>query len=205
MSKDLKFLIIGKFILLFFVSACNEATDENTTKEPTTITDARDQQTYDLYKADNQSVWLKSDLNYKNEASYESSGDDGDFSMYSWNKAMNACPEGYRLPSRADWKMLLDQFPDGDDEGNDNTTEAFNGLQNEIGFNLKARGMFVRHGNNPDSVENKGADKYGYYWTSTEGDDGKAFALRIDFVKGVTYLQSYDKRGIGSCRCIKAQ
>lgn len=205
MFKGYKILLTTQVIIMFFISACNEPNEEKAMKEATSFTDARDQQTYDLYKANDQRVWLKTDLNYKKDASHVSSGTDGDFSMYSWSKAMNACPEGYRLPSRADWKMLLDQFPDSDDDdGNDNTSEAFKGLQDEIGFNLQARGMFVRHGDNPESVESKGADKYAYYWTFTEGDDGKAYALRVDFVKGITYLQSYDKRGIGSCRCIKA-
>jgi len=195
-------LFASVFALL---TACGSS-DEQRTDDALNITSFKDPRTgieYPVYTDDRGRNWLAADVNYGDNASVKSSDAAGAFTMFTWAAAQQVCPEGWRLPTRADWKLLLDQYPDGVDEASDNTAEAFHGLTTSIEFGLQPRGMYVQL--TPDTLpEAKGAGEYAYYWTSTESDDGKAFALRLDYNKGITYLQAYDKRGISSCRCIQS-
>lgn len=199
------FLLASAFALL---TACgsNDATQDQNATGDTKITSFKDPRTgieYPVYTDDRGRNWLAADVNYADNASVKSSDAAGEFTMFTYAAAQQVCPEGWRLPTRSDWKLLLDQYPDGVDEASDNTAEAFHGLTTSIAFGLQPRGMYVQL--NPDTLpEAKGAGEYAYYWTSTESEDGKAFALRLDYNKGITYLQAYDKRGISSCRCIQS-
>ncbi|MCI6436103.1 FISUMP domain-containing protein [Fibrobacter sp.] len=90
-----------------------------------TITDARDGQQYKTVEFDGV-TWLAQNLNYAIEnLNYVTVGgvaDDGVGSkcelnnpqycniggrLYTWNAAKNVCPEGWRLPSRDDFELLL--------------------------------------------------------------------------------------------------
>lgn len=198
-------LLASVFVLLASCGSNDESQDANAS-EAAKITSFKDPRTgieYPVYTDDRGRSWLAADVNFPENASVNSSDDGGAFTMYTWSAAQQVCPEGWRLPTRSDWKLLLDQYPDGVDEASDNTAEAFHGLTESIEFGLRPRGMYVQLPG--DSVPaSKGAGEYAYYWTSTESDNGKAIALRLDYNKGITYLQAYDKRGISSCRCIKS-
>jgi uncharacterized protein (TIGR02145 family) len=195
------YLYLVSATLVALTIGCNN--DDKPGVASNRFTDPRDQQSYETMTDQSGYIWFKTDLNYREMASHTGTDEHGDFAMYTWSKAVNACPEGFRLPTRGDYKRLLDQFPDGDDTGADNTAEAFAGLTAENGLRLLPRGMYVMQPDQSPTPIAKGAGEYGYFWSSTKGDNDKPHALRLDAVREAAYLQTYDKRGMGSCRCVR--
>ncbi|MGF1566374.1 MAG: FISUMP domain-containing protein [Flavobacteriales bacterium] len=189
------------FSAVFAIAGCGVS--ESKVDDSNTFKDSRDQKAYTLTTDAGGRVWFASDLNHLESATVKHSANGVEMAMYNWNDAMNACPEGWRLPTRADFRNMLDQFPDSDDEGADNAAEAFVGLYESDTTRFNLFGMYVANPDGIGSPINKGAGEFGYYWTSTVGDNNKAYALRFDSSRKVAYLQTYDKRGIANCLCIK--
>lgn len=215
--------VLFLFIVISLMACQNESTDNATSANQTDstkvdtddtkplefiseFTDERTGLTYDLHTQHVDAYWFQQDLVSDKEAELVVSDDQGMTQMYSWDDAQKACPEGWMIPSAEDFRSLMSDFADGADEGSDNTNEAFEGLQNVYDMNLMPRGFYVKRADSesgePEAV---GEGEFAYYWTSTEDQDNpsKAFALRVDFKNQRTYLQSYNKSGKGSCRCIQ--
>lgn len=179
--------------------------NEKATSDQNSFKDPRDGHAYPTFTDATGRTWFASDLNHSALASAQHTDGTETSSMYAWNQAVNACPEGWRLPTRSEIRMLLDQFPDGDDQGADNAAEAFIGLYENPENGYKLNGMYVDNPAGLGDPVNKGAGEFGYYWSSTVGDNDKAYALRFDANRKAAYIQTYDKRGMASCRCVKKE
>jgi uncharacterized protein (TIGR02145 family) len=77
------------------------------------LPDARDGQVYKTIEIGNQ-VWMAENLNYVpggDTASYCHGDDPANCNvygrLYTWDVAMNACPDGWYLPSYSDWETLM--------------------------------------------------------------------------------------------------
>ncbi|MFO8130223.1 MAG: FISUMP domain-containing protein, partial [Bacteroidales bacterium] len=101
--------------------------------------------------------------------------------LYSWEAAMNACPQGWHLPSDAEWKILEgtvdSQYGVGDPEWDDTVGRSL-----DAGKKLKFTSGWYNGGNGTDdygfsalpggyrlyngSFDNMG--HYAYFWSSTE-------------------------------------
>jgi uncharacterized protein (TIGR02145 family) len=76
-----------------------------------TFTDPRDGRTYKTVVMPDGMEWLAENLNYNQPGSvfYNNDPSLGDIygRLYTWQQAMDAVPEGWRLPTRLDWFNLL--------------------------------------------------------------------------------------------------
>ena len=115
-----------------------------------TMTDSRDGQTYRTvtYDIDGKSItWMAENLNYEMDKSYAYNNDKANREkyglLYSWEAAINACPDKWRLPSREEGQALINPFIDNVgsilallDKGeitNDNNTVVRNGFNARFG------------------------------------------------------------------------
>lgn len=107
--------------------------------------------------------------------------------LYTWESAMNACPEGWHLPNNAEWDELL-------------STQGSNTADNlreggTSGFNAKMGGFLSE-----DSYGYIG--KLGLHWTSTEfGDHATQKLIKINEPNVIT--ENISKSCGLSVRCIK--
>ena len=174
------------------------------------FTDARDGHIYRTVTIGNQ-VWFAENLSFKSDNSFPCGGDESNAPkfgrLYKWNAAMDAVPEGWRLPSKEDFEELLNFVSENSDE--------------ESGTALKAKDAWK---DDPDGCP-MGTDEFGFcalpagrrmsdgkfvymykgahFWTSTEIDEN--YAVRF----GGTYsgekfscYEGYKEKSL-SVRCIK--
>lgn len=182
-------------------------TDSSSTAQ-NAMTDARDGQTYRTVKIGNQ-VWMAENLNYKTEKSFcakDSAGNCKKYGQYyEWNDAMRACPDGWHLPTLAEFKTLVDAMGDS----------------LVAGKMLKATSSWLDDGN--------GTDDYGFsalaaggcsssekcvneewlavFWSSTEG---KALTSAYIMLMGAKYSivqldNEQDISGAYSVRCLQGE
>ena len=91
--------------------------------------DARDGKTYRTLKFEEQ-VWMAQNLEYMVDDSISESDNGG---RYTWQEALEACPEGWRVPSRADVEQLL-EYVGGGEGSAPLLTSRLDGSQDIYGF-----------------------------------------------------------------------
>lgn len=176
--------------------SCNVETDVNC------FLDERDGQTYKSVSIGGR-VWMAENLNYNepNSFCYE---DDAYYCvkygrLYSWPAAMSACPEGWYLPSDADWETLFTavggvEVAAKNLKSTEGWADSGNGLDG-YGFSALSSGIKTRW-----EYEREG--DYTYYWTSSEDDHGNAAFFGL-FKGGDDAFHFYGEVEWYSVRCIK--
>jgi uncharacterized protein (TIGR02145 family) len=176
-----------------------------------TFTDTRDGQTYKTVKMPDGKTWMAQNINYQTESGswcYEDKANNCKKygRLYDWKTATTVCPNGWKLPSREDWKKLV---------------VVAGGLE-IAGKRLKARSGWNNDGNGtetygfsalPGGFRNSGGDFYdasydGYWWTATAYSDDYAYFRymgsnysRVD--ESYDDFKSYRKSYKYSVRCVK--
>jgi len=147
-------------------------------------------------------TWMKENLNVTTAESwcYENSSDScakyG--KLYTWKAAKSACPAGWHLPSRDEWKDLV-SAAGGERAGkalkstsswkdSDNGTDSY-GFSALSGGNRLPDSYFYNVGN------------LGLWWTATEGGSG-AYTRYIRYSYDYMEEKDYDKSYGFSVRCI---
>ena len=196
-------------------SVSSSSRDTTYNAEKNTLTDTRDGQVYRTVTIGDQ-VWMAENLNYKTDSSFcyndSSKYCDKYGRLYIWDAAMDACPEGWRLPDETDFVNLIKAV--GGEKGagtklkstsgwNDDDGESGNGTD-AFGFSALAAG-----------ISNAGYYGVGYttsFWGSTEcGSEGVpetgngcAYAMWLDYDDVNVNLRSYAAKDLGySVRCVK--
>ena len=135
------------------------------------LIDLRDNQVYKTVKIGTQ-TWMAENLNYNVENSScdlvkcTESG-----RSYTWDAAMNACPDGWHLPTRAEWKTLI-SFAGGKSVAGKMLRGKASGSGGE-----RMRGPFI------EFYRVDGTDEFGFlalepnYWSSTEDDKDNAYHI----------------------------
>ncbi len=211
---------IGVVLLASAAALTFTACDDNIVKG--TMTDSRDGKTYKTVKIGDK-VWMAENLNYKTDKSKclvnkpENCEKYG--RLYFWKEALNACPDGWHLPSEVELEELRVL-----------AVEKY-GENNEIGTMLKSRSGWKKHdstgknGNGTDRL-GFGALPAGYYdgynsafydggrgasfWSSTGGRGNPSLTSGPNVAYGL-FLDSYGRDSLYpkaksyafSVRCIK--
>ncbi len=208
-NSHLSFFIAS---LAFLLSACSES-----------FTDSRDGQSYDVVKIGGL-TWMAENLNYETETSACPDGDSRNCKrlgqLYTWVEAKTVCPEGWRLPTSADFAQILAQSLDGNPGA----------VSNEAGAKLKSRDGWFKKGNGTDDFgfnalpagyrvaisksddgtisggKFDGVGGYAYFWSATEDSENpesNAYYLFLSFSSDAASLNAFAKDDYRSVRCVQ--
>lgn len=187
--------------LTFLLTSCSES-----------FTDSRDGQSYGVVKIGEQ-TWMAANLNFETADSFCPEGDSRNCKclgrLYSWAEASSVCPEGWRLPTKADFEKLIAEMLKG----------GVASSKGDAGAALKAKDGWFKKGNGSDVLGFKalpagfrGADGkfdgiggYAYFWSATEDDEfpeSLAYYLFLSFSSDVASLNAFAKEDYRSVRCI---
>ena len=203
-------LVIAAFA--FLLTSCSES-----------FTDSRDGQSYDIVKIGGL-TWMAENLNYETETSACPDGDSRNCKrlgrLYSWAEAKTVCPEGWRLPTSADFAQILAQSLDGNPGA----------VSNEAGAKLKSRDGWFKKGNGTDDFGFKalpagyrsaiskaddgtisggkfdGIGGYAYFWSATEdpeNPESNAYYMFLAFNSKSASVNSFSKNDYRSVRCVQ--
>ncbi len=135
------------------------------------LVDLRDNQVYKTVKIGTQ-TWMAENLNYsveKSSCNLVICTESGRY--YTWDAAVNACPDGWHLPTRAEWKTLI-SFAGGNSVAGKMLRGKASGFGGE-----RMRGPGI------EFYRVDGTDELGFlalepdYWSSTEDDKYNAYHI----------------------------
>jgi uncharacterized protein (TIGR02145 family) len=194
------------------------------------MTDSRDGKTYKTVTIGTQ-TWMAENLNYETANSYCFNNNSANCTkygrLYTWTVAMDSagtwstngkgcgygstcsptgtirgvCPEGWHLPSRAEWETFFNAV----------------GGQSVAGTKLKSTSGWYNSGNGTDAFSfsalpagggyyngrYSSEGNYAYFWSSTENDSYYAYGVYLYYDYDSAYLD-YGIKSIGfSVRCLK--
>ncbi len=185
---------------------------------PGTFTDPRDGKTYATIGIGGQ-IWFAENLNYvtANSWTYNNELGNGDVygRLYTWDAAYIACPDGWHLPSDAEWKTLemalgmtqneadatdwrgTNEGQEMKEAGTTHWAPPNTGATNNFGFTALPGG--VRYNDETFSR----LTYWSYWWSSSEYSDIHAWyrSLRSDYDQ--VNRSGYDKTSGFSVRCVK--
>ena len=129
-----------------------------------TFSDSRDGQTYKTLIIGTQ-TWMGENLNFETADSYchENKAENCDKygRYYTWNAAMNACPDGWHLPTRDEFEILISAVGGAEIAGK--ILKSTEGWYNN-GNGTDAYGYSIL----PTGVKGGGVGRQAHFWTSTE-------------------------------------
>lgn len=163
------------------------------------LVDKRDGKEYKILEIGNQ-TWMAENLNYKMEDSYCYDDNESNCSkygrLYKWRTALKACPAGWHLPSKAEYKTLLDAVG-GKPAAGKNLKSVSNNGDDTIGFSALLAGTMSSNGSflNEGFITN--------FWSSTENNSNRAYALNLSYNGGKADLSFFDKEFGVSIRCLE--
>ena len=185
-----------------FLSACSES-----------FTDPRDGQSYDIVKIGSL-TWMAENLNFETSGSFCPENDSRNCKrlgrLYTWAEAKTVCPEGWRLPTKADFEALI-ASADGSGvvlKARDGWFKKGNGTD-ELGFNALPAGYGFAHGAASGSASSNkfdGIGGYAYFWSATEDSENResnAYYLFLAFNSKSASVNSFSKSDLRSVRCVR--
>lgn len=163
-KSNLKTLLFIAVISLFTFTNCSKDNDpiDNSQPETGTFTDSRDNATYKWVKIGTQ-TWMAENLAYKASAgvvAYNNSESNVTIYgyLYSWETAQTLAPEGWHLPSQAEWQTLVDNLGGNDKAYNKLLEEGTlhwenpNSGTNQSGFTALPSGYYDHRDNSFNSI-----------------------------------------------------
>lgn len=154
----------------------------------------------------NDQLWMAQNLNYQGagrcyneqDSLCEKSG-----RLYTWAEALQACPEGWRLPADGDWWAMAKDFGTAfsysKNRGQGAGEEAYQSLLKggKSGFKAALGGQY-------DGSAFSDAGVAGYYWTSIrDQSSGEVLVYVFDAREKKLSRVTEDKGKYFSCRCVR--
>ena len=183
--------------------------------EKNTLTDSRNGKIYKTVKIGNQ-VWMAENLNFKTDSSF-CYNDSAEYCakygrLYTWTAAMDACPDGWRLPSETDFENLIKAVGGEKDAGTKlKSTSGWNDYDGGSGNGTDAFGFSALAAGIGNAGIYGGVDYTTMFWGSTECSENSletgvdcAYAIHLDYDEVDVDLPSYAARDLVlSVRCLK--
>ncbi len=202
-------LVLLSIASLLIWQSCSKD-DEDDKSGCISFKDSRDNQEYSVVKIGNQ-CWMAQNLNFTTSQDswcYEEkeSNCNKHGRLYSWSTAMEACPQGWEIPTETAWQTLEQNLgmsaSVAAEDGWRGTNEAEKLKPNgSTGFNVLISGK-KGPGNTPFSD----LDIFGYYWSATSNQDVPEAWLRVFSPSESRILKAlYGKDYFFSVRCIKVE
>ena len=167
------------------------------------MTDERDGQTYKTVKIGDQ-TWMAENLNYEIAGSFCYGDDTSNCTkygrLYYWSSALNACPNGWHLPSQMEWNSLMNEVGGSSSAGKflkskNGWLDNGNGLD---GYSFSALPAGEVHNGSYSSKE-----QCAFFWSSTENSNDLAYALYLYSEYDIANVGLYGKNWGESVRCLK--
>ncbi|MDD4033074.1 MAG: FISUMP domain-containing protein [Bacteroidales bacterium] len=136
--------------------------------------------------------------------------------LYNWPAALTACPEGWHLPSDAEWKQLEMYLGMSQEEADDTSARS-----TYVGVKLKEAGINHWYGASYNTEANSSGftalpggyrvsggpfddiGLYGYWWSSTQRSEGNAWNRSLSYSIGYVFRYYYFKAYGYSVRCLR--
>jgi len=155
---------------------------------------------------DNPQTWMAENLNYDAPGSkcYDNSEDNCDIygRLYDWKTAKAVCPQGWHLPSDAEWTTLTDYV---ESQGRC-TGCAGTRLKSTSGWNgLDTHGFSALPGGYGSGTSFVNVGDSGNWWSSTEYESYSYFAYNRGMYYGNSNVNRNEggKEGLLSVRCVQ--
>jgi uncharacterized protein (TIGR02145 family) len=170
------------------------------------FTDPRDGKVYRTVKIGEQ-IWMAQNLNYEADGSVCSENDPANGEkygrLYNWETAKKACPPGWHLPSKEEWKTLVD-FAGGKKIAG-KKLKAANGWNNDKEWNsgngTDDFGFAALPGGNIFEGNFRSVGYNGNWWSASEEDVDDAWYCDVSY--GSYNSLPTDKFDSLSVRCIQ--
>jgi uncharacterized protein (TIGR02145 family) len=181
--------ILPLMIVLVVNTALYSQSDES-------FTDTRDGQTYETVRIGEQ-IWMAENLNYDTASGcwcYNDSISNCNQCgrLYTWQIAKNVCPNGWHLPSKNEFEILLDNV------GGSGSKAYFAFIDaDSIGFKAFPCGWRLENGNFC------GLTHFSMWWSSTDSNSGYPNQLSLNSSNKYAYIGSSNKEEGLSVRCLK--
>ena len=174
----------------------------------TTFTDPRDGRVYKIVKIGTQ-VWMAENLNYRtSDSSWYMNNDSVTYHMYgrlyTWNKALEAVPPGWHLPTDNEWTILTNYVGGATvaggklkETGTTHWNSPNTGATNETGF-FGLPGGYRNESGIFDHIRYAG-----FWWTSTAFDVVNAWSRNMYYDNAEVKRYNYNKIDGMSVRCVR--
>jgi uncharacterized protein (TIGR02145 family) len=172
------------------------------------LTDNRDGQVYQTIEVDGQ-TWIAENMKFETTGdSWVYENDDPNFEkygrLYTYESAIEACPDGWHLPSNNEWESMIN-FLGGPtvaggklkEQGTSHWKDPNSFATNESNFGARPGGL-----RNIDGSYFNESEK-GYFWTSTALNSEEAYFQRLSYDRASVIYTTNSKEMGFSVRCIK--
>ena len=158
-----------------------------------TFTDPRDGLVYKIEEIVGL-TWMAENLKFEAPGSWPYDNDPEEVELlygrlYTWESALAACPEGWRLPTDEDWKDLAMAF------------------RNSYDLEKDPEGVFCEPRELLDSLcltdDSFLLGYWSYHWGATERDADSAWVYHFDILNGRMFRYDKPKSSAFSVRCVK--
>lgn len=209
MKHSIKLIAAFTIIAIVFAAGCKKDDPE---PPPTpiygTFTDPRDGQDYTTIEYGSQ-TWFAKNLNYDLEGSWCYVDDPGNADvygrLYTWESAMEVCPEGWHLPDKDEWSALLDYYLDGMNVAGGKLKEAdtLHWKSPNTGATNESKFLALPGGYRSYCFAFLGLGEIATFWSTQEQDSITAYKYDLTYDAGSVHTCYTFKSSALSIRCVK--